>query len=115
MRGLHAACCPLCLKMVMRNRRCVVRSESHFIGCIAVGVAGGCHAISGCHVIAVCRLCGWPGRDWGYLQGCSFAQDKCLDSNRVSTGTPAHFCSTLYSANQPYCSVDRCVRYCGRG
>ena len=59
--------------------------------------------------LLLCRLCGLPGRDWGYLQGCNFAQNKCLDSSRVSTGTPAHFCSTLYSANQPYCSLDRYV------
>lgn len=33
------------------------------------------------------------GRSTGYQQGCSFAEDRCIDANGTPSGSPPHFCT----------------------
>uniref|UniRef100_A0A7S1CD33 Leishmanolysin-like peptidase n=1 Tax=Bicosoecida sp. CB-2014 TaxID=1486930 RepID=A0A7S1CD33_9STRA len=43
------------------------------------------------------------GFEFGYKQGCTFAEERCL-SDEGSTGSPPHYCS---SRSRDWCTVDR--------
>lgn len=54
------------------------------------------------------------GRDWGYKQGCEFAEQKCLKPDLTSVGDDPHFCAdTSIAGGQQHCTLDlRARAYC---